>query len=332
MILAGDVGGTKTELAIFESPPGHSGALREERYASRDFPSLAAIIRHFLEAGPGVSVSAACFGVPGPVVDGRCTTTNLPWTLDERVLASEIPAPRAKLLNDLEAMAWGVMEMPAHETVILQEGVSRPGNMALVAAGTGLGEALMVWDGTQHVVVSSEGGHGDFAARNEAEMGLLAYLRRQLDHVSNERVLSGPGLFNIYRYLRSRGEVAEPPWLTERIRGGDPSVAVGEAGLANQDPVCVEALDLFASIYGAVAGNLALTVLAVGGVYVGGGIAPKLRAKLTDGTFVRAFRDKGRLAALLESVPVRLVLNEQAPLLGAARIGNQMSGRREGAR
>ncbi|MGH7335555.1 MAG: glucokinase, partial [Candidatus Rokuibacteriota bacterium] len=178
----------------------------------------------------------------------------------------------------------------------------------------------------------SEGGHVDFAPRSESEIGLLMFLRREFERVSNERVLSGPGLFSIYRYLRSARNVAEPPWLTERIRGGDPSAAVSAAGLAHADSVCVEALDLFASIYGAVAGDLALTVLAVGGVYVGGGIAPKLRAKLADGTFVRAFRDKGRLAALLEACPVRLVLNEHAPLLGAARVASQLSPRQEGAR
>jgi len=332
MILAGDVGGTKTELAVFETTPGGLRALHQQRYASQDYPSLDTIIRSFLQAGPAASISAACFGVPGPVIDGRCTTTNLPWTLDERVLASGIPALRAKLLNDLEAMAWGVMDLPPREMLILQEGVPRPGNMALVAAGTGLGEALMVWDGTRHVVVSSEGGHVDFAPRNETETGLLVFLRRQFDRVSDERVLSGPGLFNIYQYLRTTGTVAEPPWLTQRIAGRDPSAAVSEAGLAKQDRVCVEALDLFASIYGAVAGNLALTVLAVGGVYVGGGIAPKLRGKLTDGAFVRAFRNKGRLAALLEAVPIRLVLNDQAPLLGAARVASQLSPRPEGAR
>jgi glucokinase len=329
MILAGDVGGTKTELALFKAP--RRTPLREAKYASQNFPGLDAIIRLFLEAGPTVSVSAACFGVPGPVIEGRSTTTNLPWTLDERMLARDIRIPRVKLLNDLEAMAWGVMDLLPQEMVILQEGVSRPGNMALVAAGTGLGKAFMVWDGTRHVAVSSEGGHVDFAPRNESEIGLLASLRRQFGRVSDERVVSGPGLFNIYRYLRTAGNVAEPAWLTERIRRGDPSAAVAEAGLANEDPVCVEAIDLFASIYGAVAGNLALTVLAVGGVYIGGGIAPKLRTKLLDGTFVRAFRDKGRLAALLESVPLRLVLNEQAPVFGAARVASQLSSRPEGA-
>jgi glucokinase len=331
LMLAGDVGGTKTELALFEVPRS-STPLREAKYASQNFPDLGAIIRSFLEAEPTVSISAACFGVPGPVIEGCSTTTNLPWTLDERMLARDIPTPRVKLLNDLEAMAWGVMDLPPHEMVILQEGISRPGNMALVAAGTGLGKALMIWDGTRHVVVSSEGGHVDFAPRNESEMGLLASLQRQFGRVSDERVVSGPGLVNIYRYLRTVRNVAEPAWLTERIGRGDPSVAVSEAGLANEDPVCAETVDLFASVYGAVAGNLALTVLAAGGVYLGGGIAPKLRTKLSDGTFVRAFRDKGRLASLLESFPLRLVLNERAPLLGAARVARELFSRQEGAR
>ena len=192
--------------------------------------------------------------------------------------------------------------------------------MALVAAGTGLGEALMIWDGARHLVVPSEGGHVDFAPRDEREAGLLAFLQRDLGRVSDERILSGPGVFNIYRYLRSARGGSEPGWLRDRIASGDPSAAVGEAGLAGTDPVCVETVELFASVYGAVAGNLALVVLAVGGVYIGGGIAPKLRPKLEDGTFMRAFRAKGRMEGLLESYPVRLCLNDRAPLLGAAQV------------
>jgi glucokinase len=270
----------------------------------------------------------ACFGVAGPVVDGRCTTTNLPWTLDERILAAEIPVPQAKLLNDLEAMAWGVMNLPESDLAVLQPGVSRTGNMALVAAGTGLGEALMIWEGTRHVVVSSEGGHTDFAPRDEREVGLLEFLRREFGRVSYERIVSGPGLFNVYRYLRGARGVPEPAWLRDRIASGDPSAAVGEAGLSGADPVCVETVELFVSIYGSVAGNLALTVLAVGGIYIGGGVAPKLRPKLSDGTFVHAFRNKGRLAGLVESFPLRLCLNERAPLLGAAAVGRGLAAAR----
>jgi glucokinase len=328
VILAGDVGGTKTELALFETRDGQFRVVREARYPSRNFPSLEAIVRRFLDGQPAPALVVACFGVAGPVVDGRCTTTNLPWTLDERTLAGEIPVPAAKLLNDLEAMAWGVMSLPAGDLVALQEGQPRAGNMALVAAGTGLGEALMIWDGARHIVVSSEGGHVDFAPRDERETGLLRFLQQEFGRVSYERLLSGPGLFNIYRYLRGARGLPEPGWLGDRIASGDPSAAVGEAGLRGEDPVCVETLEMFASIYGSVAGNLALIILAAGGVYIGGGIAPKLRPKLEDGTFMRAFRNKGRMATLMESFPVRLCLNDRAPLLGAAAVAHHLAAAR----
>ena len=325
MILAGDVGGTKTELALFDARDSQLRIMREARFPSPDFPSLEAIVRQFLEGQPTPPLTVACFGVAGPVVEGRCTTTNLPWTLDERILAAEIAVPEARLLNDLEAMAWGVMSLPERDLAVLQPGTSRPGNMTLVAAGTGLGEAFMIWDGHRHIVVPSEGGHADFAPRDEREVGLLEFLRIEFGRVSYERILSGPGLFNVYRYLRAARGLPEPPWLHDRIMGGDPSAAVGEAGLAGDDPVCAETVELFASIYGSVAGNLALTIVALGGVYIGGGIAPKLRAKLADGTFVRAFRNKGRLGPLVASFPVRLCLNDRAPLLGAAAVARRQA-------
>jgi glucokinase len=320
VILAGDIGGTKTVLALFETAGGALRLGRDATYPSRNFASLEAIVRRFLEAGPSPAIESACFGVAGAVVDGRCTTTNLPWTLDEKTLAQAIPAPRAKLLNDLEAAAWGVARLPAEELETLQAGTARTGNQVLIAAGTGLGEALMIWDGARHLVVASEGGHADFAPRTDREVQLLAYLRREFGHVSYERVLSGPGLFNVYRFTRDASGVPEPQWLRDRIESGDRSATVSEVALAGEDPVCVEALDLFASIYGAEAGNLALKALAVGGVYIGGGIAPKLRAKLADGTFIRAFRDKGRFASLMEAMPVKVAMNPRAPLLGAARV------------
>jgi len=320
MILAGDIGGTKTVLALFEDEGGHLSLVRDVIQPSRQFPSLETIIRLFLDTGVTPTITAACFGVAGAVVDGRSTTTNLPWTLDERSLADAIPAARAVLLNDLEAAAWGVMHLPSGALISLQSGVSRRANMAVIAAGTGLGEALIVWDGARHSVVASEGGHADFAARSEREAELLAYLRREFGHVSYERVLSGPGLFNIYRFVRDTSGRLQPQWLRGRLESGDPSAVVSDVALAGEDPSCVDALDLFASIYGAEAGNLALRAVAVGGVFVGGGIAPIIRRKLMDGGFIQAFRDKGRFAALLESIPVRLVLDPRAPLLGAALV------------
>lgn len=300
--------------------------LRSDTRPSRDFSSLEAVIRGFVNAGARTPIAAACFGVAGVVVDGHVTTTNLPWTIDEKALQDAIPSPQVKLLNDLEAAAWGVLQLPPAELVCLQEGARRSGHKALIAAGTGLGEALILSEGTQHHVIASEGGHVDFAPRTARESALLDYLRREFGHVSYERVLSGPGLFNVYRFLRDTRGLVEPPWLRDRLQTGDRSATVSEIGLAGGHPLCVEALDMFASIYGAEAGNLALKVMALGGVYVGGGIAPKIRAKLADGSFIAAFRDKGRFAPLMESIPVQLALDPRAPLLGAALVAARATG------
>lgn len=323
-LLAGDVGGTKTVLTLVE--PASDRALREATFPSREFPGLEAIVERFLADGPKVEIAAACFGVAGPVVDGRSVTTNLPWRLEETALAQAIPAPRVRLLNDLEAAAHGVLELPAGDLETLQPGTPRPGHKVLIAAGTGLGEALMIWEGARHVVVASEGGHGDFAPRTDLEFDLARFLAREFGHVSYERVLSGPGLFNIYRFLRDTGWAAEPPALRAAIERGDPSAAVSEAALAGEHPLPAKALELFVSIYGAEAGNLALKAFALGGVFVGGGIAPKIRARLADGLFIEAFRDKGRLAPFMAAIPVHLVLNPKAPLLGAVAVARTLLG------
>lgn len=302
--------------------------VREVTLPSGEFKSLEAVISRFLRGGPRVRIAAACFGVAGPVVDGRCATTNLPWEVDEPTLAEAIPAQRVRLLNDLEAMGYGVLILPVHDLAPLQAGRERKGNRVLIAAGTGLGEALLVWDGRRQCVIASEGGHTDFAPRNDLEMDLLRFLRKEFGHVSYERVLSGPGLYNTYRFLRARGEAPEPPWLSERLEREDPGAVVSEVGLAGGHPLCTTALDLFVSIYGSEAGNLALKALAVGGVFVGGGIAPRIRAKLADGTFLTAFRNKGRYRDLMASIPISLVLNPRAPLLGAAHVARDMLRRR----
>ncbi len=320
MILAGDVGGTKTALALFELRDGALVLEREATLPSREFPAFEDAVARFLDGGTRPAVEAACFGVAGPVVNGRSVTTNLPWQLDEATLAASIPARRVRLLNDLEATGYGVLTLPPTALEPLQRGAARRGNMVLIAAGTGLGEALLIWDGQRHLVVASEGGHVDFAPRTDLETELLRFLRKELGRVSYERVLSGPGLYNVYRVLRDTGGLPEPSWLHDRIATGDPSAVVSEVGLAGGHPLCVQALDLFVSVYGAEAGNLALKALAVGGVFVGGGIAPKIRAKLADGTFVTAFCDKGRFAELMASIPVSLVLESRTALLGAARV------------
>jgi len=265
-------------------------------------------------------------GVAGPVVDGRCVATNLPWVVDERRLSAAAGAP-VKLINDLEAAAHGVLTLPAEQFLALQPGAAKPGgNLALIAAGTGLGQALVVTDGQGYRVVPSEGGHADFAPADELQVDLLRYLRAEFGHVSWERILSGPGLANIYHFLQARAGHAAPDWLRARLQREDPGAVIGEVGLAGRDPVCAEALDLFVSIYGAQAGNLALETLALGGLVVGGGIAPKIKSKLADGRFMAAFRAKGRMEPLLASIPVRAALDARAGLLGAAHVASGTRG------
>jgi glucokinase len=320
MILAGDIGGTKTVLTLCEEGGPGLALCREEVFPSQSAPTFETLALRFLDAAGRPPIRAACFGVAGAVVEGRSKATNLPWELDEGRLASVLGVPRVRLLNDLEAAAYGVLVLEPESIETLQPGSPPKGGatMALIAAGTGLGEAIMAWDGTGHRVLPSEGGHADFAPRTPLEVALWAFLRAELGHVSYERVLSGPGFFNVYRFLRQHRSHREPVWLAERLAAGDPSAAVAEAGLAGRDPVCAEALRLFVAIYGAEAGNLALKVMAVGGVFVGGGIAPKILAALRAPEFVEAFVDKGRLAGLMRSIPVHVVLDPRAPLLGAA--------------
>ena len=323
MILAGDVGGTKTVLAVLDPAKGMS-IVREATLPSREIESLESAVEAFLLGAPRLTVGAACLGVAGPVVDGHCVGMNLPWEIHERCLATVVGAP-ARLINDLEAAAHGVLTLPPEKFLVLQSGTPNPGrNMVLIAAGTGLGQALMLPDGQGYRVVPSEGGHADFAPRDETQVDLYRFLRAEFGHVSWERVLSGPGLANIYRFLQTRAAHAAPDWLHARLQHEDAGAVVGEVGLSGRDPVCAEALDLFVSIYGAQAGNLALETLALGGLVVGGGIAPKIQAKLSDGRFTAAFRDKGRLDSLLSTVPVRVALEPRAPLWGAARLAALM--------
>ena len=325
MILAGDVGGTKTALALFDDRADVRAPVRETVFASHEYARLEDGVHRFLAEGAAVALDVACFGVAGPVVDGQTDATNLPWHLDEQALAASLPARRVRLLNDLEATAHGVLELTPAALARLQPGHVRRGNVAVIAAGTGLGEGLLVDHGGGYVAVASEGGHADFAPRTDLEMDLLRFLRKDFGRVSYERVLSGPGLHNIYRFLRDTSGRPEPAWLQERLVHGDPAAAISEAALQGADPVCIQTLDLFVSIYGAEAGNLALKGLAVGGVFVTGGIAPKILGKLTDGAFVNAFRDKGRLGTLMGGIPVSVVLEPRAALLGAARVAFELA-------
>jgi glucokinase len=324
MILAGDVGGTKTALALFEASGSQLHCVREATLASTDHHSLEEMLLAFLrdERSSTSLPRVACLGVAGPVIDGKCHITNLGWQFDEAGLARAVGVSRVKLLNDLEATAYGMLHLLPAERVVLNPGMARKGNIAVVAAGTGLGEAMLFWDGAAYHPIASEGGHADFAPRTDQEIELLRYLRRaQVGHVSYERVLSGPGIHNLYQFLRTSRGTAEPAWLSQQISAGDPSAVIAEVGLARKEETCVAALDLFATLYGAEAGNCALRCLAVGGVFVGGGIAPKLLDVLRSGGFMRGFRDKGRFAELLDKIPVSVSLNPDTALLGAAHYG-----------
>ncbi len=319
MILAGDIGGTKTRLAFFTVTGERLQSLGEETVPSRQYGGLGEIVRTFVSKQQ-VPVTQAGFGIAGPVKHGRCETTNLPWVVDARQLASHLGIASVALINDLEANAYGVAALEAQDFVVLNPGApDADGNAAIIAAGTGLGEAGFYWDGAQHHPFACEGGHADFAPRNELEIELLRYLSTRFAHVSYERVLSGPGLYNIYQFLRDTGRGEEPAWLSAELRQQDPAATVSQAALSGRCALCVQALDLFVSLYGAEAGNLALKAMATGGVYVGGGIAPKIMQKLQDATFMQAFTAKGRMQPLLEAMPVRVILNDKTALLGAAR-------------
>ena len=318
MILAGDIGGTKTNLALYSVRGDKLISTIKKTFPSKDYLSLEAVLREFRAEAPDV-ISAASFGVAGPVIDGTSKTPNLPWFLDAREIARCLDLDLVALINDLEATGYGVATLDAGEFLTLNAGKIHPqATKALIAAGTGLGEAILYWDGVAHRPLASEGGHADFAPRTPLEIELLAYLIARFGHVSYERVISGPGIFNIYNFLKDSGRRREPGWLRERLAAGDPGAVISEAALAKEAEICVQALDLFVSAYGAEAGNLALRAKALGGVYVGGGIAPKILSKLADGEFLRAFAAKGRYADLLAQVPVRVILNEEAALRGAA--------------
>lgn len=319
MILAGDVGGTNTRLAFVEATGDRLTLIVEEIFPSREHANLEAVLRKFMSSHR-LPVEQACFGVAGPVRHGRCDATNLPWVVDARQLARELGLEAVGLINDLEANAYGIAALEPKDFVVLNAGApDAEGNAAIIAAGTGLGEAGLYWNGRQHRPFATEGGHATFAPRTPVEMDLLRHLLTEFEHVSYERVVSGPGLLNIYRFLRDTGRAEEPAWLAERMRQQEAPAIIAQAALEGTSALCVQALDLFMSLYGAEAGNLALKAMATGGVFVGGGIAPKIIQQLKDSTFMAAFTAKGRMRPLLEAMPVRIILNEKTALLGAAR-------------
>ena len=326
MILAGDIGGTKSALGLFDGVGGAAREVAAATFRNADFDGIAAVLTRFIAEQGGAVPSAIVLGVAGPVIDGTVHMPNLGWTVEAAALAAHLQVGRVRLLNDLEAAAYGMLHLRPEDFLVLNQGRARRGNVGLIAAGTGLGEALLCRDGDDFHPVASEGGHGDFAPRDDREVALWEFLRvRYGGHVSYERVLSGPGVVAVYEFLRDSGRGEEPPALRARLASGDPAAVVTEAGLRDDFPICRDALDLFVSVYGAEAGNLALRGFTVGGLYVGGGIAPRLAAKLGDGTFMRSFVAKGRSRDLLAEIPVAVALEPRAPLLGAAHLAVRLA-------
>ncbi len=317
VILTGDIGGTHSRIGIYRIAPNHSyQSIKERIFPSKQYRGLEEMLQEVLK-GCG-RLDGACLGVAAPIVGNRVKLTNLPWVIDQKKLQKRLGVKRFSLINDLVANAYGLRMLKKKDLVVLNQGKKRRGNVALISAGTGLGEAILFWDGRNFHPSPSEGGHVEFGPRSPLEMELLEYLLDRFDHVSYERILTGEGLFRIYQFLSEVKKLEkDPPWLLEKMERGDPASVISQAARDRESGLCMMALDLFSSIYGAEAGNLALKALAIGGVYIGGGIAPRILWKLREGTFMDAFKEKGRYSRMMEEIPVKVILNERAGLLGA---------------
>ena len=317
MILAGDIGGTKTNLAYFVVDGEQLTPTLVKSFPSQQYRSLNEVVERLLSEYPA-KISEAAFGIAGPVVDGRSKLTNLGWNVDVREVAGLLGLDSVGLINDLQATAYGTLRIGPNERLVLNAGVAQPKlPIAVIAAGTGLGESALVWDGKRYRAIPSEGGHTDFGPRNEVEIELVRFLTKKYSRVSYERIVAGPGFVNLYEFFRSRATYPEPEWLREKILSGDPSAAISQSGIDGTDQACVQVVETFASVYGAEAGNLALKILATGGVYVGGGIAPKILPMIQK-HFMEAFINKGRYTNLMKQMPVYVVLNGETALIGAA--------------
>ena len=315
MFLAGDIGGTKSRLALFTYDK-EIKIIKEERFQSDNFTSLNAVLRKFL-SGQKEKIEAACFGLPGPVREGRCQTTNLPWIIVADELAEDLQA-EVFLINDLVSNAYGIERLSDNELYVLNEGIpNQAGNAALISAGTGLGQAGLFWDGKRHIPFACEGGHSDFGAKDELEIELLRYLQRKYGHVSFERMVSGPGLHNIYQFLVDTMRELRLHSIEMLFLKGDPGRVITEKAMNSEVRGCEMALELFISLYGAEAGNLALKIFAINGIFLGGGMAPRILEKLKEGSFMRTFADKGRFSSLMKTIPVKVIMNPRTALLGA---------------
>jgi len=320
MILAGEIGATRTRLAAYETEGSRLNCVVQKNYPSHDYASLAEILPQFTRT-EGIGVHSACFGVAGPVRAGRSKISNLPWTIDAKELATQLKLPTVGLLNDLEAYAYGVDALESKDFITISPGSEdAEGNRAVISAKTGLGIAGLYWDGFRHHPFACEGGHADFAPRDAIQIELLSYLQNKYGRVSNERVLSGPGIHEIYNFLRDTKKAEEPPELRRQIDGAeDPSPLISRLALEGKSTICEQALSIFVSVFGAEAGNCALRYMSTGGIYIGGVIAAKIAPKMKDGTFMQAFLDKGRMETILKDMPVQIIANDDSGLIGAAR-------------
>jgi glucokinase len=319
MILAADIGGTKVNLALFRQKDDQLELVDSAKFESRKYSGLEEILEEFCqESHP--KIERAGFGVAGPVKDGKCDVTNLPWVVDVENLKKRLGLESIWLINDLAAMACAVPFLPDAELDVLQEGKPEEGGrVAVLAAGTGLGEAFLFPDQSgRYLILDSEGGHCDFSPRTALEIELLLFLTKKFGRTSIERVLSGPGLHNIFQFLIERHSYEEPSWLTRELRENDPGVVITKYGIENKSPACEKALEMFVSLYGAIAGNLALQLLTRGGLYIGGGIAPNILPLIKSGLFMESFYSKGRFKSFMREVPVKVILNDKASLIGVA--------------
>ena len=318
MLLAGDIGGTKTNMGFFEFSDGQLKTIVREQLVNKEYESFNDVVSSFIKNND-LKVHAACFGIAGPIRNERCLMTNLSWTIDKQNLTHLLKIKNVWLINDLEANAYGISALEPTDLYILNTGnTTNQGNAAVIAAGTGLGEAGLYWDGKRHHPFACEGGHVDFAPQNDMEIGLLRYLLKKLPHVSYEWIVSGLGVYNIYQFLRDTGYAKEPSWFAKEIKEKDPGVIITYGALYKECPLCIKTMEMFASIYGAEAGNLGLKIMALKGVYIGGGIAPKILPILTNGIFMKAFLSKGRMTPIAEAIPVKIILTDRTALLGAA--------------
>jgi glucokinase len=320
MILAGDIGATRTRLAAFETEGNRLQCAVEKTYASHDHGGLPEILTQFTRT-EGIPVHSACLGVAGPVRNGRSKISNLPWVIDSREVANQLKLNSVGLLNDLEAYAYGIDALESKDFVTLSEGSEdAEGNRAVISARTGLGVAGLYWDGFRHHPFACEGGHADFAPKNELQMELLAYLQKRYGRISCERILSGPGIRNIYEFLRDAHKTEEPDWLRDEIAGApDVPALISKLALEGKSAICDQTLSIFVSVFGAEAGNCALHYMTTGGIFIGGIIAGKIVRRMQDPVFMESFLAKGRMEVLLKDMPVKVILNDDCGLIGAAR-------------